>query len=380
MKYYIIAGEASGDMHGANLMREILHLDPHADIRFWGGDEMQSVGGTLVRHIRDLAIMGIIEVAMNLRTVLGNLTFCKKDILEFNPDAIIYIDYPSFNLKIAKFAHNHGFRNYHYISPSLWAWKKYRIKPMRRDLDGLFYILPFEQDFYRKNNFPHAQYVGNPLLDQIERFKATHADSEDSPNLPLIAMLPGSRKMELKKVLPPMLRLAQQHPEYQFTIAGMSIIGESFYQNIIRKTCNEQLPQNIKIVLDSTYDLLTKSYAALVCSGTATLETGLFNVPQVVCYSANALSIAIARLFIGSRIKYISLVNLIADKQVVIELLQKDLNDTRIEQEFKNITTNTDNRNRILKEYAEMRQLLGNAGASARTAQLIVENINPKHS
>ena len=365
MRYYIIAGEASGDLHGANLMRAILRKDPSAEIRYWGGDNMMSVTGVPVRHIRDLAYMGFVEVALHLKTVLGNIKFCKKDILAFHPDVIIYIDYPGFNLKIAKFAHQHGFKNVHYISPQLWAWKQGRIKPMRRDLDKLCYILPFEQDFYARNHFPQAVYVGHPLLDAVAQFKASATIASPNGN-PIIALLPGSRRMELGKMLAPMMRLAKKHPEYHFVIAGMTLLGDKYYQPIIGKA------ENVAVVYDKTYDLLSCAHAAVVCSGTATLETALFNVPQVVCYRANAISAAIARPLIGNKIKYISLPNLIADAPIVTELIQDDFTDDRLEKEFQKITTQAQTRQYIFDGYARLHTLLGNAGASDRTAEEII--------
>lgn len=371
MRYYIIAGEASGDLHGANLMRAIMRRDPEAEIRFWGGDAMTAVGGTRVRHIRDLAYMGFVEVAMHLPAVLGNIRFCKQDIEAFRPDALVYVDYPGFNLKIAKFAHKLGYKNIHYISPQLWAWKKGRITSMRRDLDRLCYILPFEQDFYSRNHFPQAVYVGHPLLDAVAQFRAENT-SENPQNGATVALLPGSRRQELKKVLPPMLKLAAAHPEYRFVIAGMSLLGDAFYEPFIKDAAN------VSVVYDKTYELLSSSYAALVCSGTATLETALFNVPQVVCYSANALSIAIAKRFVGKRIKYISLPNLIADEPIVTELIQQDLNPQRLEEEFARITVQQDSRQQMLQGYARLHALLGNAGASDRTAQEIINIIGNK--
>lgn len=374
MKYYIIAGEASGDLHGANLMRAILRQDPQAQFRFWGGDAMSEVGGKPVRHIRDLAIMGFVEVVRNLRTVTQNINLCKQDILQFQPDACVYIDYPGFNLRIARFAHDRGLLNIHYISPQLWAWKKGRIKSMRRNLDCLCYILPFEQDFYARNHFPQAVYVGHPLLDAVAQFKAQSADNpiQASPSRRLVALLPGSRKQELKRSLPPMLQVARNHPECDFVIAGMTLLGDRFYQPLI-----QGLP-NVSIVYDQTYRLLSSAYAALVCSGTATLETALFNVPQVVCYQANAVSAAIARVLIGNRIKYISLVNLIADAPVVVELIQQDFTAQRLEQEFQRILADGSYRQSVLDGYARVHSLLGNAGASDRTAAEIIKRIAQK--
>lgn len=374
MRYYIIAGEASGDLHGANLMRALLRRDPQAQFRFWGGDAMSEVGGQPVRHIRDLAIMGFVEVVQNLGTVTHNIALCKQDILQFNPHAIVYIDYPGFNLRIARFAHQKGFLNIHYISPQLWAWKKGRIRGMRRNLDCLCYILPFEQEFYARNHFPQAVYVGHPLLDAVERFKNTPADGSIPlhPQRPLIALLPGSRRQELKTALPPMLQVARNHPEYDFVIAGMTLLGDRFYKPMI-----QGIP-NVSIVYDKTYPLLAAAQAALVCSGTATLETALFNVPQVVCYRANAISAAIARVLIGDKIKYISLVNLIADAPVVTELIQGDFSARRLEQEFLDIVNPGPRRQSVLDGYARVHNLLGNAGASDRTAAEIINRIKAR--
>lgn len=366
MKYYLIAGEVSGDLLGSYLAKAILQQDPQAEIRYWGGCKMNEVIGTApVRHIRDLAIMGFVEVARNLRTVLGNIEFCKQDILQFKPDVVVGIDYPGFNLKIEKFAHEHGIKTVHYVSPQLWAWKKNRIKGMRRNLDKLCYILPFEQQFYADNDFPQATYVGHPLLDVVSDMRESSA-SDTADGKPIIALLPGSRKQEVKKVLPVMLRLADSHTEYRFVIAGLSLLGAGFYNPIIGER------ENVSVVYDQTYQLLDSAYAALVCSGTATLETALFNLPQVVCYSANAISVAIARRLVGRRIKYISLVNLIADENIITELIQQDLNDERLEQEFKLIATDVANRQRITDGYARMRQLLGEEGASERCASQII--------
>lgn len=370
MKYYIIAGEASGDLHGANLMRAILARDPQADIRYWGGDHMASVEGNtkMVKHIRELAIMGFVEVALNAKTVLNNLYFCKLDIMQFNPDAMVFIDYPGFNLKIAKFTHKQGLRNYYYISPQVWAWKQGRLKAMRRDLDRLCYILPSERKYYAEVDFPQATYVGHPLLDEVQRYKNASTNNQHLSK-ETIALLPGSRKQELRKNLPAMMRLARRHSEYQFVIAGMSLIGEAFYQGML---CGEEIP-NISVVYDQTYDLLSHSYAAVVCSGTATLETALFRVPQVVCYKGNAITVGIAALLIKAmgKLKYISLVNLIADEPIVKELIQNDVNDANIEREFYKITKEEHLRKAMQEGYDRMIEILGNKGASDRTAAII---------
>lgn len=365
MKYYIIAGEASGDLHGANLMRAILRKDSSAEFRYWGGDNMKSVTGAPVRHIQELAYMGFVEVALHLKTVLGNINFCKKDILNFQPDVIVYIDYPGFNLKIAKFAHQHGFKNVHYISPQLWAWKQGRINSMRRDLDKLCYILPFEQDFYARNRFPQAVYVGHPLLDAVAQFRSSSTLLKPGGK-PIVALLPGSRRMELSKMLAPMLLLAKKHPEYHFVIAGMTLLGNKFYQPLVGKA------ENVSVVYDRTYDLLSCACAAVVCSGTATLEAALFDVPQVVCYRANAISAAIARPLIGNRIRYISLPNLIADEPVVTELIQNDFTNDQLEKEFNAISSNPQVRQHILDGYRRIHALLGNVGASDRTAEEVI--------
>lgn len=366
MRYYIIAGEASGDMHGANLMRALREKDPQAEFRFWGGDSMAAIGGEPVRHIRDLAIMGFVEVVANLGTVLGNIRFCKQDILAYRPDVVICIDYPGFNLKIETWAHRQGIRTVHYISPNLWAWKKGRIKAMRRDLDLLCYILPFEQRFFAENDMPQALYVGHPLLDAV---KNRMIEASFSGKRQVIALLPGSRRQELKKSLPLMVQLANRHPEYRFIVAGMSLLGEELYHDLIPDG------SNVEVVYDQTYPLLASAYAAVVCSGTATLETALFNVPQVVCYSGNRLSYIIARAIVSRRIRYISLVNLIADSTIVTELIQDDFNTSRLEKEFQLITTDDSNRTRMFTQYAHMRDLLSGSGASNRTAQAIINLI-----
>lgn len=366
MKYYIIAGEASGDLHGSNLMKAIFAHDNAARIRFWGGDAMQSVGGECVRHIRDLAIMGFIEVLRHFRRVIGNIAFCKRDIIQFNPDAIIYIDYPGFNLRIANYAHNHGYKNFYYISPQLWAWKKNRIKQMRKSLDYLFCILPFEEEFYRNNSFSQAVYLGHPLLDAIDN---NQLDSK-SENNSLIALLPGSRKQELAHTMPTMVAFAARHPECRFAVAGMTLLGKHVYEKYIGNI------SNIEVIYDNTYQLFTQSRLAIVCSGTATLEAALFNVPQVVCYKANPISIAIARKLVGRRVRFISLVNLIADRAVVKELLQNDFNITNLEQEYTLLTQDESYRNSMLDGYADVRNILGNKGASDRVATQIIKAIN----
>ena len=365
MKYYIIAGEASGDLYGANLIKALRDEDPQAEFRFWGGDAMMKEGGQPVKHIRNLAIMGFIEVVLHLRTVLGNISFCKKDILSWHPDVVIGIDYPGFNLKIEKWAHEHGIKAIHYISPQLWAWKKGRLKGMRSYLDRLCYILPFEQQFYAENNLPQATFVGHPLIEIIQNRPQDEPFAFD--NRPIIALLPGSRRQELLKSLPCMVNLARRHPEYHFVVGGMSLLGKDLYEQHI------PTDTGISVVFDQTYRLLSQAYAAVVCSGTATLESGLFHVPQVVCYRGNPISIAIAKALVGRRINHIALVDLIDDSNVVTELLQQDFNDQRLEEEFLLITSDTANRERMIEGYRRVEQKLGSAGASLRTAKAIIE-------
>ncbi len=371
MKYYIISGEASGDLHGSNLMKAIYRHDPQAEVRFWGGDLMQSVGGTMVKHIRDLAIMGIVEVMVHLRTVLANIRLCKQDILDYNPDAVIFIDYPGFNLRIAKFTHSHGFKNFYYISPQVWAWKKGRIKTMRRVLDKMYVILPFEKPFYDKYGVENVEYVGHPLLDAVADFNSSHVadDFRRRNNLddrPIIALMPGSRKMELRKMMPTMAALASRHPEYNFVIAGMTLLGDSFYKPFLTS-------QNVTLVYNQTYMLLQSAFAGVITSGTATLEAALFHLPQVVCYRANALTVAFAKTF--AKVKYISLVNLIADKPVVRELIQKDLNKNTLETEFSKITKDKNNRMAMIAEYESIEKTLGSEGVSDKAVLSILKTL-----
>lgn len=371
MKYYIISGEASGDLHGSNLMKAIYRQDPNAEIRFWGGDLMQSVGGTMVKHIRDLAIMGFVEVVAHLRTVLANIKLCKQDILAFNPDAVIFIDYPGFNLRIAKFTHSHGFKNFYYISPQVWAWKKGRIKTMRKVLDKMFVILPFEKSFYDKNNVSNVDYVGHPLLDAVADFKSVNKEDDfrkqhNLDDRPIIALMPGSRKMELRKMMPTMADLASRHPEYNFVIAGMTLLGDSFYKPFLTS-------ENVTLVYNQTYLLLQSAFAGVITSGTATLEAALFHLPQVVCYRANAFTVALAKRF--AKVNYISLVNLIADKPVVRELIQKDLNKNTLETEFSKITKDKNNRMAMIAEYENIEKMLGSKGVSDKAAEAILKTL-----
>lgn len=369
MKYYIIAGEASGDLHGSNLMKELKIQDPQAEFRFWGGDLMQQQGGTLVKHYKDLAFMGFSEVIMNLRTILNNIKICKKDIQEYKPDAVILVDYPGFNLRIAEFVKNLGIKVYYYISPQIWAWKTGRVHKIKKFVDRMFVILPFEKEFYSKYDF-EVDFVGHPLLDamkdlpemNLEKFKSEHGLDDRK----VIAMLPGSRKQEIKKKLPIMLSVEKDFPEYQFVVAGAPSLDLEFYQEIAGN--------QIKIISNKTYDLLRISEAALVTSGTATLETALLNIPEVVCYKGSRISYEIGKRVV-KYIKFISLVNLIMDREVVKELIQQELNTKNLKSELTKILTEP-KRSQVLNDYKELREKLGGHGASERTAELIVWDLN----
>jgi len=368
LKYYIIAGEASGDLHGSNLMKALLKEDNNADIRFWGGDLMSEVGGTLVMHYKERAFMGFIEVIMNLRKVLGFIKFCKKDIAEYNPDVIIFIDNSGFNLRVAKWAKEQGFRTNYYISPQVWASRASRVEKIKRDIDQMYVILPFEKEFYQKYNY-EVNFVGHPLIDAIadrkqvaiKSFRKEHHLGEK----PIIALLPGSRKQEITKMLSVMLSLVDDFSEYQFVIAGAPSQDFSFYQSIIGS-------KNIAFIDNKTYDLLSVSFAALVTSGTATLEAALFKVPQVVCYKGSNISYQIAKRIIT--LAYISLVNLIMDREVVKELIQNDFTKKNLSAELKKIL-DENQRVKLFEAYYELEQKLGGKGASENTAKSIVAHL-----
>lgn len=370
MKYYIIAGEASGDLHGSNLMKALYQEDANAVIRFWGGDLMQKTGGTLVKHYRELAFMGFIEVISNLKTILSNIAFCKKDILTFNPDAIIFIDYPGFNMRIAAWAKTNGIKTHYYISPQIWAWKENRIKSIKRDFDKLYVILPFEKEFYEGKHEFAVEFVGHPLIDAIHDRKPIDATTFKNENhlddKPIIAVLPGSRKQEITKMLSIMLSVANDFADYQFVIAGAPSQDYTLYQAFLRT-------KNVRFISNKTYDLLSHATAALVTSGTATLETALFKVPEVVCYKGSWASYQIAKRIIT--LKYISLVNLIMDQEVVTELIQEQCNPKNIKTELQKLL-DPNYRNQLLKQYDILETKLGGIGASKKTAQLIVRNIS----
>ena len=368
MKYYIISGEASGDLHGSNLMKALLKKDPKADIRFWGGDLMQQVGGELVLHYKERAFMGFAEVITNLSKIFGFIKFCKKDILQFNPDKIIFIDNSGFNLRIAKWAKLNKFRTIYYISPQVWASRSGRVKAIKRDIDEMYVILPFVKDFYKKYDFD-VKFVGHPLLDAISnRKKVQEEDFKKQFQLsdkPIIALLPGSRKQEIKKMLSIMLKMAEKFKDYQFVIAGAPSQDFDFYKQFINK-------ENVQFISNRTYDLLSVSYAALVTSGTATLETALLKVPEVVCYKTSWLSYQIGRRLID--LKFISLVNLIMDKEVVKELIQDDFNEVNLQKELDKIL-NGQERSKMFLEYFELEKKLGGVGASEKTAEYIINKL-----
>jgi lipid-A-disaccharide synthase len=368
MKYYVIAGEASGDLHGANLIKQLKILDNEASFRCWGGDKMLAQGATIVKHIKDLAFMGFIEVVANLPTILKNISFCKEDILNHKPDAIILVDYPGFNLRIAKFAKQNHIKVIYYISPQVWAWKQSRVKQIKANVDCMMVILPFEKAFYQQHQY-NVFYCGHPLLDAIEDIKgSSNTWSEfihinQLPNQPIIALLPGSRRQEIASMLPIMLQVRNHFKDYQFVVACAPSIPSEFYKNIIGT--NE-----VKIVYDQTYQLLQHARAALVTSGTATLETALFNVPEVVCYKGSNISYQIAKKLI--KVKYISLVNLIMDQEIVKELIQNELNEKQLKQSLSLILT-ASHQEQLKLSYHLLREKLGGKGASARAAKHIIE-------
>jgi lipid-A-disaccharide synthase len=368
MKYYIIAGEASGDLHGSNLIKGLKKVDKNAQIQAWGGDLMEESGALLRKNYRDLAFMGFVEVVKNIRTISRNIDFCKKDIESFQPDVVIFIDYPGFNLRIAKWAKSKSFRTFYYISPQIWAWHTSRVHGIKATVDKMFCILPFEKAFYKTYDYD-VDYVGHPLLDVTEHiqkeanFKAENQLSEK----PIIAILCGSRKQEVSAMLPTMLSIIPSFSDYQFVIAGASSIPDDFYQQILKAS---PIPNSmdVKIIKNKTHQLLKNATAALVKSGTSTLEAALIGVPQVVCYKGNALSFAIAKRVV--KVKYISLVNLIADKPIVKELIQGDFN---IENLILELSKAIENQAVIKKEYEDLRQLLGNIGASDRASELMFQ-------
>lgn len=373
MKYYLIAGEASGDLHGSNLMKAIRKKDSSAEFRFWGGDLMAAVGGKPVRHYKELAFMGFIEVLFNLKTILKNIAFCKKDLEQYKADALILIDYPGFNLRIAGAAKKMGIRVFYYISPSIWAWKQSRVHHIKKVVDRMFVILPFEKAFYKKFDF-EVDYVGHPLLDAIEKRDGSEEQGQKIKQKlgltekPLILMLPGSRKQEIKTILPIMLKQTTHFPEYQFVIGAAPGIDTSLYEELLHAY------SQVKVIAGRTYDLLQISTAAMVTSGTATLETALFRVPEVVCYKGSMLSYQIAKRLV--KVNYISLVNLILNREAVKELIQDKLNEKLLKAELGKLLKDSRYRQQMQANFDELIELLGEGGASERLAQLMVEDLN----
>jgi len=363
MKYYIIAGEASGDLHGSNLIKELKKLDHQASIRAWGGDKMKDAGAQIIRHYRDLAFMGFVEVIKNLSTILDNLKFCKKDILQFQPDVLVLIDYPGFNLRIAKWAKEQGLKIIYYISPQVWAWKEGRVNLIKQVVDKMLVILPFEKTFYEKWDYK-VEYVGHPLVQVVNEFLEKHPKKQ-TESKPIVALLPGSRRQEVAKKLPVMLEASKKFPSYQFVVAKASSLDDIFYSQFL-----QPYPE-ISSVKDQTYDLLSRATAALVTSGTATLETALFGVPEVVCYKGSSVSYEIAKRLI--KIKYISLVNLMMDKPVVKELIQNDLTVSNLVKELSSILHDDEKIQQMKTEYRDLKNLLQKeSNASARAAQEII--------
>lgn len=370
MKYYLIAGEASGDLHGSNLMKELRKVDSEYDFRCWGGDLMQNQDGELVKHYRDLAFMGLVDVLMNIRTILKNFKLCKKDLLAYKPDVLILIDYPGFNLKMAKFAKEHGIKVFYYISPKIWAWKKSRIKQIKKYVDEMYIIFPFEIDFYKQFDYP-VEFVGNPLLDAIEQRKVevNHKEFIEKYNLenkPIISLLPGSRKQEINKLLSIYLTLPKYYPDYQFVIAATSALEKSYYQQFMNES-------KVPLVFDSTYEILQHSEAAIVTSGTATLETALLEIPEVVCYRAGELTYQVGKRVVN--IDFFSLVNLVMGREVVKELLQHQVNTQTVKQELDKLLFDKENRNKVLKDYKILQEKLGGSGASERLAKSIYKKL-----
>lgn len=365
MKVYIISGEASGDLHASNLLKALKQRKPDLDCRAWGGEQLEAAGAKIIKHYKDLAFMGFLEVAMNIRTILNNIRFCKTDILNYKPDALILVDYPGFNLRIAEWAKKHEIKVFYYISPQIWAWKSSRVHKIAKNTDCVFSILPFEKAFYQKHGYD-AEFVGHPLLDVVDHYASEALEIKTEQKI--IALLPGSRKQEISKILPKMLHVLESYKDFHFVIAAAPAQTLAYYQQFIPKELLEE--ERLSIVQGQTYSLLKKAHAALVASGTATLETALFNVPQVVCYETSTFSYEIAKRLV--KIKYISLVNLIADKRVVTELIQKDFNAKMLKLELENILSRS-GRNKMISDYQELRENLGNAGASDKTAKKILQ-------
>lgn len=359
MRYFLVAGEASGDLHGAELMGSILAIDAHAEFNYWGGDEMEKTAPGLMKHYKENAIMGFVEVVANIRKISKNLSDCKKAILHFQPDVVILIDYPGFNLRIASFSKRNGLKTVYYIAPKVWAWKENRAKILEKNIDLMLLIFPFEIDYFRKWKV-NAHYIGNPLAYKIQAFKSKYASQNQTKS---IALLPGSRKQELKRMLPTMVALSDFYPDYEFIICGAPGLEEKDYLPYLSK--------NIKLVFNQTYQILASAEAAVVCSGTASLETAFFNVPQICAYKANAASLKIAKLFV--KVKYMSLVNLCMNKEIVPELLQEKFNMTTLKNQLDQLLIGGADRNKMLEEYAQLQSLFGEIAPTKKAATAILK-------
>ena len=366
MRYYLIAGEASGDIYGSQLIEEIQILDPKSEIRFWGGDLMRSKSDNLVKHYKDTSVMGFFEVLKHLFKILKNIDYCKNDILKFKPDKIIYLDYPGFNLRICKWAKEKGFINHYYISPQIWAWKENRINAIKRNIDHMHVILPFEKNYYKNKHEFEVHYSGHPLVNYINKFKSDN-DFFDKNNIdenqPIIALLPGSRLQEIKKVLPVFLSIVNIFKSYQFVIGGVESIDKEKYDELIKN-------KNVKVIFNQTYNLLANANAAIVTSGTASLEAAVFRVPQVVCYKTSTITYFIGKMLVN--IKYISLVNLILNNKVVDELVQGDLNSNNLKNSINKILKQ-DSKSEMIKSYNHLISMLYSENPSRKTAELIIE-------
>lgn len=377
MKYYLIVGEASGDLHASHLMAALKEADSQAQFRFYGGDKMTSIGGERVKHYRDLAYMGFIPVLLHLKTILTNMRLCKHDIVAWQPDVLILVDYPGFNLNIAKYIHsNTKIPVFYYISPKIWAWKEYRIKNIKRDVDELFSILPFEVDFFEgKHHYP-IHYVGNPTLDEVSAFQANHpkdfqqfAVANGLTGKPIIALLAGSRKQEIKDNLSMMIEAARLYSDYQLVLAGAPGIEADYYQQYLKGT-------NVKLLFNQTYELLQHAHTALVTSGTATLETALFRVPQVVCYNTTMGRVVRIIMKLVLKVKFVSLVNLIAGREVVQELVAERMTLSRLRHELSRLLNDNAYRQQMLDDYTEMAEKLGTPGAPRQAATIIIQKLS----
>ncbi len=388
MKYYLVAGEASGDLHGSNLMKGLKMADPNAQFRCWGGDLMEAEGAYLVKHYKESAIIGFVEVLLSLKTLLGNLDMCKRDILEYKPDALILIDYPGFNFRIAEFAKKNGIRVFYYIAPKVWAWKEKRVHRLKKFVDRLFIIFPFEIDYFKKWGID-AIYNGNPLLDSVDNFKYAHESREEFnlrcnilPDRPIIALLAGSRKGEIGYLLPRMAQIIKHYPQYQFVLAGAPATETAIYKNILDKfniklvTANERVEgkgKEIKLLKGETYSILKHANAAIISSGTASLEAALIGTPQVVCYGGNEISYRIAKHFV--KLKYISLANLIMDAGLFKELIQHDCTPAKIMDELNRLLHDNPYREKMMDDYANVRSILGGKGASEKVAKAMIAEL-----